>query len=412
MQPRALLIVRNPFTHDARVIRAAKALRDEGYRPEVVAVVATGVTERRTEVDGIPVLRLAPGSPFAWARRMARRLVERPAGDAPGGQAVEDGAAAQALPQPVVRLHRLFRTLDFYRLGIGVVLRRRPALVHCNDYNTMWIGAAARLLTPATVVYDSHELWPDRNGRPEPRWWLLACEALLVRCAHRVMAASPAYADVMARRYGIRRPAVVRNVPDAAPVTARSAPRTNGRALVVYAGGIIPHRGLEQAVVALRHLPEARLRLMGPGRPDYLEGVLETARREGVADRVEVAPMVAPGKVVETIAGADVGLALFQPVCLSHRLVAPNKIFEYMAAGVPSLGSDLPVIREFVETWECGVVADPEDPAAIAEGIRRLLDPDAAPRFRAGAERAARSVTWEREKEVLVQAYRDAVAAT
>ena len=55
-------------------------------------------------------------------------------------------------------------------------------LVHCNDYNTMWVGVLARLWYGRTaVVYDSHELWPDRNLRPEPRWWLMLCEALFVR---------------------------------------------------------------------------------------------------------------------------------------------------------------------------------------------------------------------------------------
>jgi glycosyltransferase involved in cell wall biosynthesis len=384
-----------------------------GYRPEVVAVVATGVTERRMQLDGLDVVRLAPGSPFGLARRAVRRLRGRreEAGAAGAGEEV---AEPRSLPPGVLRLHRWFRTLDFYRLGIGLVLRRRPALVHCNDYNTMWIGAAARLLTPATVVYDSHELWPDRNLRPEPRWWLLACEALLVRCAHRVVAASPGYADVMERRYRIPRPAVVRNVPPARPRDSIAPPpaRDDGHALSVYVGGITANRGLEQTVTALRDVPEVRLRLLGPGRPEYVAGLLEHARREGVADRVELTPPVAPTQVVETLEGADVGLALIQPVCLSYRLTAPNKIFEYAAAGVPSLGSDFPVIREFVEGWECGLVADPEDPAAIARALRRLVDPEWAPRFRAGAERAARSVTWEREKEVLVQAYREAAAAT
>ena len=90
---------------------------------------------------------------------------------------------------------------------------QRPALIHCNDYNTMWVGVAARAMGGTAVLYDSHELWPDRNLRPEPRWWLLACESLFVRCAHRVITASPGYAEVISRRYRIEPPKVVRNIP-------------------------------------------------------------------------------------------------------------------------------------------------------------------------------------------------------
>ena len=69
---------------------------------------------------------------------------------------------------------------------------------------------------------------------------------------------------------------------------------------------------------------------------------------EGVSDRVEFAAPVPPGKVVESIREAGAGLALIQPVCLSYRMSLPNKLFEYLAAGVPVLASDLPAIGALV----------------------------------------------------------------
>ena len=90
-------------------------------------------------------------------------------------------------------------TLDWYRKAIAAVRRLRPEVVHCNDWNTMWIGVAARL-SGSSVVYDSHELWADRNGRREMRWWILACEWLFVRVADRTITTSPGYADVLAHR--------------------------------------------------------------------------------------------------------------------------------------------------------------------------------------------------------------------
>ena len=110
-------------------------------------------------------------------------------------------------------LRRLAVTSAFYVQSIALTRENSPALVHANDYNTMWIGIVAKLLCGSRLVYDSHELWPDRNGRPEWRPWLLACEALFVRAADATITTSPGYAAAIASRYRVAPPIVVRNVP-------------------------------------------------------------------------------------------------------------------------------------------------------------------------------------------------------
>ena len=397
---RAVLFVRNPFTHDARVLRAAHTLRGLGYDPLVVAVVSTTVRAAAEEQEGIAVRRLDPVSPFTVARRLLRR---RRAPSGVGGTG--EGAAPAEPPGPLLRLHRWLRTLDFYRRGIGVVLRERPALVQCNDYNTMWIGVAARALTGAAVVYDSHELWADRSGRPEPRWWLLLCEALFVRWAHCVVVASPGYADVLARRYRVARPAVVLNVPDAAP---HAAPASEP-AVAVYVGGLQRNRGLEEAIAALPEAGEVRLRLIGSGRPEYVAELRALARSTGVEDRLEVLPPVAPADVVATVEGAAFGLALFRPTCLSHRLVAPNKLFEYLVAGLPVLASDLPVMASYLRDG-AGIAVAPDDLRAVAAALRALAEPERNRAARAAAVAAARGLTWERERGVLARCYERATS--
>jgi glycosyltransferase involved in cell wall biosynthesis len=404
--------VRNTFTHDARVLRAARVLRDRGFDPLVVAVMSTEIRRRHDLCDAVPVLRLDPTSPFGLLRnRLApeANATSAPANTNAAPAAPGRGFDATALGRLAVRLHRWMRTLDFYRRALGVVRRERPALVHCNDYNTMWVGVLARAVFRAAVVYDSHELWPDRNLRPEPRWWLLACEAMFVRVAHTVVVASPGYAEVMARRYRIPSPAVVRNIPAGSrPVRASAASEPE---VAVYAGGLLPHRGLEPFIEALALLPTLRLRLLGPGRAEYVAGLRAHATRLGVVDRVELLGPVDSSQVVETIRGAAFGVALFQPVCLSHRLVAPNKLFEYVAAGLPSLASDLPVMRAFVDEWQLGLTAPPTDVQRIAKAASALLDPAANRRFRTGAAAASRTVTWERESRMLERAYEQALAA-
>ncbi len=154
-----------------------------------------------------------------------------------------------------------------------------------------------------------------------------------------------------------------------------------------------------------------RLRLLGPVDSAYREELVRLARAEGVEERVEFAAPVPPSEVVATLAEADVGLALFQPTCLSHRLVLPNKLFEYVLAGLPVVGSDLPMIAKFVEEHGVGAAVDPGDADAIARALEETLRPEQNRELRAAARRARASIDWREESEVLAGVYREALAA-
>jgi glycosyltransferase involved in cell wall biosynthesis len=388
----------------------------------VVGVVSTHVPDTAGDVEGVHVERLAPTSPVAAARGLARRVRSHSASATAGPSSPPPGIDGSGpdrradLPPAAIRLHRWLVTLDYYRRGAALVRRSQPALVHCNDYNTMWIGVVARLRGSA-VVYDAHELWPDRNLRPEPRWWLLLCEALFVRTAHRTVTTSPAYAREMSRRYRVRPPVVVRNIPESGveaggrPPTADSS--RNGHAPVaVYVGALTRNRGLEESVAAIARVPGARLRFMGPASNGYARRLEALAEELGVSDRVEVLGAVGPSRVVDALRDADLGLALIQPACLSYRLTLPNKLFEYVAAGLPVLGSDLPAIAEFVEGNGVGLTVDPLDPDDTAAGLAEmLLRPDRREQFAAAARRTAARDTWRMESEKLVAVYGEALEA-
>jgi len=188
----ALILVRNTVTHDARILREAGTLRRLGLNVLIAGVVSTVESEEELEIGGFPVMRLAPA---ACLRSVLRRGGDRPVLVPKPTRAVHPPAALRrsrpgsavvsrfAVLSPRTRLRRLVLTMAYYVQGIGLVLRTSPSLVHANDYNTMWIATAAKLLRHSKLVYDSHELWPDRNRRPEWRPWLVACEALFVRVA-------------------------------------------------------------------------------------------------------------------------------------------------------------------------------------------------------------------------------------
>jgi len=355
-------------------------------------------------VDGIRVRLLIPGS-RPWRRSRTVKASPPHAAEQPAAARQPTAGQPAGAVGKASRLRRLAVTLDWYARAIAVVLRERPQLVHCNDYNTAWIGVAAKLTIGSRFIYDAHELWPDRNLRPEPRAWLLACEWLFTRVADRVITTSPGYADVMAGRYRIPSPLVVRNIPEARGGAAER--RSNGTPLALYFGAVTRNRGLEEAIRALPELPRLRLRLVGPDAWGFRAELAGLAERLGVEDRVELWEPVGVEEGRRVISQADVGLALIQPSCLSYELTLPNKLFEYTAAGVPILGSELPMISDFISEHGVGLTAAPGDVGDVAAKLRSILEPKANARMREATRRTAAALTWEAERERLATAYED-----
>jgi glycosyltransferase involved in cell wall biosynthesis len=411
----AAVLVRNTASHDARVLRCARTLRSLGYETVVIAVTSAEETDRRAVAQGVPIVRLSPRAPLPAAARLLRRATaDRQNGAVPAsgrGAAQRDGGPAK---EPLARVYRLLRTLSYYRRGIATMRRLRPRVVHCNDYNTMWIGVAAKLLVGSALVYDSHELWPDRNRRSEPRWWLLACETVFLRVADRSLATSPGHAQAIARRHRVPAPRVIRNIAEPPPATDSRGSAANrapdgGRALV-YVGAITANRGLEQAIAALPGAAGIALRLLGPGASRYRETLAHLAVQHGVADRVRIEAPVPPQQVIGEISGAAAGVALIQPSCLSYALSLPNKLFEYIAAGLPILAADVPTIRSFVEGHDAGLIVPPDDPEAIAEAMLEIVEPARNRRLRAAVADAAARLSWAEEAEHLKRTYREVTA--
>ncbi|MGH2512332.1 MAG: glycosyltransferase, partial [Candidatus Limnocylindrales bacterium] len=89
---------------------------------------------------------------------------------------------------------------------------------------------------------------------------------------------------------------------------------------------------------------------------------------------VRVLPAVAPADLLAWVGSADVAAMPILPTTLNHRLSTPNKLFEAIAAGVPVVASDLPGMAPIVRSIDAGRLVDPTNPAAIAAGLRAVLD--------------------------------------
>ncbi len=373
-------VVLNDFTRDNRVLKVTESLATDGHDVVVVAL----------HKDGLPI-----------AERRGTWSVAR------------TGLWSGRLPRGT-----FFGALKMAELSLRVVWKwRHVDAWHCNDIEAFVLGWLAQRLNPKlALVYDCHEFESERNAKPaiERRLvqWL---ERRMIRRASAVLTVSPSIAQAYRQRYdshGMKAIHLVRNIPDAAARQEGAGQADLFRErfsipeddfIALYQGAFTFNRGLETALEAMQGLEEEGIHLVLMGYGPLQELVDQAAE---AASHIHVHPAVSYAEVLAHTRSADVGLVSVRPTCLSYLYCLPNKLFEYLLAGVPVLSNDLPDCREVIESYQVGAIVSSDTPSGWREALR-LLKREGTERFRPGLERAATDLSWQKEAQTLVTVYQN-----
>lgn len=335
---------------------------------------------------------------------------------------MRDGVHFHALA-PTTSSFRPLRIRRRLNDALAKALELKGDVYHFHDAEILSI---ARYLKRdgANVIYDVHEDSPqevlDMNpGRPIYRTAKYLAFKRLWAKAPRVVDHFVAATPAIAAMFPPERTTTVCNFPlseefsGVAPATSRGdspdartriPSRTNSR--FIFIGGISAIRGAREMVQAMSLLPQeadARLLLVGEFQPPELQS--ELVRLPGWS-RVDVLPWQPREQLAALLANSFAGLVPFHPG-RNHTEALPNKIFEYMAAGLPAIASDFPLWRGLIAADQAGILIDPLKPASIAEAMSALLvDPArAATMGQAGTTLVRTRYNWEAESAKLVDLY-------
>jgi glycosyltransferase involved in cell wall biosynthesis len=308
--------------------------------------------------------------------------------------------------------NRLDRMMRRPRRAYRAAVELRADLYHFHDPEFLPYGA--RLAHAGRrVVYDAHEDIPVQIRQKD--WLPSLARAPAARAAGLVEAASVARidgvvavnADILDRlRRHQPRGVVVTNYPRLDEIVP--APTWGDRVRAAcYVGAITRIRGAKELVDAMARV-DGELYLAGTFSPPGLRAELERSpgwervRYVGNLDRRGVAALLARVKV---------GVIPLHPIP-NYVNAYPVKLFEYMAAGIPAVATDVPRWREVLDTHACGICVPARSPRALAEALEGLLDDDQ----RAGAmgERARRGAlerySWDDQASALVRFYDELLA--
>ncbi len=307
--------------------------------------------------------------------------------------------------------YRLTRMLREPRAAAAAIRRLGPDVVHAHDPELLPV--LLRLAREGVhAIYDAHEDVPRqilskhwvpsllRGTTSRAFEWY---EDWVTRRLDVVVAATQAIANRF-QRNGVRSVAI-----NNYPLLAEYGPGSTGEAglqkrrQVCYVGGITRIRGVKQLIDALPLVPGVRLALCGAfGEPGLESACRSSAGWEQVDYHGHVDREVAKSIMHASVAG----VVTFEPVP-NHLDAQPNKLFEYMAAGLPVIASNFPLWVDLIEVGGFGLCVDPMDPRSIAMAIERLAsDPDyAASLGEAGLRAVQHRFNWEAEGGKLLDVY-------
>lgn len=357
-----LMLANNTGESDARIMRAAKAARSFGHNVLVYGRIKTDFLAYEN-CEEIPILRFSASLPKLLKPRLATKVARSLLGTA-GWIMFLNGRAFRAMGKTAA-----------------------PHIVHAHDIYTLWAGWQIAKATGAKLIYDAHELETGRSGvvRLQDRLRIKAYEKFLINRADAVITVSDSIADALVELYGIKRPVVINNAPyvsepqlsngpeDRDNIRSRLGLHDNAR-LAVYIGAVTFNRGLEQVVRAMPSMPDVHVAMVGPRTHALTESRIRAlAHVNGVVDRLHLIDPVPNDRVTSFVKTADVSLVLVQDACLSYRFSFPNKLLESLFAGLPVVVSNLPEYTRMIEKTGAGVVVNQAKPAAIAEGVLRIL---------------------------------------
>lgn len=331
------------------------------------------------------------------------------------GQRMEGWDDIELRLLPTDRTRSLRRTYpSFWRWAYPLLVDLRADAYHAHDLDALLPAARAARKLKAALVYDSHEFFTEQSSliaRPWIRGFWRLLEGRLIGQADQVLTVSRSIAAALRQRYGLESVHVVRNLPPyRAPVASDRIRRRLGlspeRQVVLYQGGFLTDNGLAEQIDAAADFGNAALVLLGDGpcEPALRRQVAE----RNLAERVYFIPRVPFQELHEYTCSADLGLCLIKGTGDSFYYSMPNKLFEYLMAGLPVLASDFPEMRRVVTETACGAVAKPTDTQAVAAAVRELLE-DSSLRMscRQAALAAARRYNWEAEAPGLLRVYQD-----
>jgi len=328
---------------------------------------------------------------------------------------------------PTVRLKTLFRSTFLFYLEFNIrlfirLLREKPAILLGNDLDVMPATLLAARIKKTPVVYDTHEFFLGMAGmdrKPVRRAvWKWIESRTFSRLKH-IYTVSDSIGNLYRKIY-LKKVLTVRNLPlRNSGDTELSRPEKswinsvdnkipdNRHILIFQGAGINESRGAEELVYSMLFLEADKYHLVIVGGGDVMIKLERIIEQNYLASKVTLNPKVPFSVLGHFTRKAHIGISIDKGSVLNHRYSLPNKLFEYLHAGIPVLASRLTEQEKIIKQYDVGTFIENHQPEHIAERIRAVFsDPETMERWKRNCCRVKEELNWENESKKLIDIFK------
>lgn len=272
-----------------------------------------------------------------------------------------------------------------------------------NDLDTLMANFFVSKIKNKPIIFDSHEYFtevPELVNRPKVKAIWKRLERWIFPQLKQVSTVSQSIADLYKDEYGID-VKLLRNVPalHKSKIEVENI-KIEGKKILIYQGAINVNRGIEQMVAAMQLIENGQLVIFGNG--DIVEDIKQLVKELKLEHKVKLMGEIPLEKLYAYTLQADIGLSLEEDMGLNYRYALPNKLFNYLQAGLPVLVANLPEMKKLVQEFQIGENIDNHDVKHIAEKINGMLSDEVNMKlWSENSFKAASVLNWENEKHVI-----------
>jgi len=282
-------------------------------------------------------------------------------------------------------------------------------IYHAHDLDGLFCAYLPALLKGKTLIYDSHELWSDalQFGRFKKFKRVFSfLEWFLVLRVKFIITVNESLSKILAEKYHKKvfalynYPAVIKR--DLSKKSLRQ--KYPGKKIIIYLGGITKGRGINLIVQVAKLLDQNFIFLL-IGYGSEKENIEKLIIKQKMENKVKILDPFAPGTIVPSVAGADLGLCLIERISLSYYLSTPNKLFQYINADIPILASNFPEMKKIILEDNIGDVVSPVRPKEVARKIKELTSEPKHQELVKNLSKVKRKYSWQVESKKLIKNY-------